>query len=114
MANKLLTVPALVAAGFAGGLIFRATGETVQVIPDTAARTELTGSEATAVLIDEAGRARQLEGSMIRCKPGVFLDGVFRSDKEWCSDGAGQTWVRDAVGEETLRVVGGSVYREAR
>ena len=89
-------------------------GTQLALAPDTTGKTEITGADAITVLFDDAGQPRVFEaGATVGCKPGGYLDGVWRDDIEWCSDGRGQTWTRDAKGAETIEVVDGKVYSTA-
>lgn len=112
MTTRELTIAALTALATAGGVYVldkSGTRERVVLVADTSGEVELKGSAATEFLVDDAGRPRSLAGS-VSCKAGGNLDGVWRDDKEWCSDGNGATWVRDAKGEETIEIVDGKVY----
>ena len=117
--TKQLTLVAVLALGFAGGLLVKSTGETVQIVADTAGKSELAKADADAVLFDDAGQPRDLEGATVKCAPGGNLDDVWREDVEWCTaydtDGTptGDGWQRAAKGGETSEVIAGKVYSTA-
>ena len=117
MDPKNVTIAGLLAL-LGTGVVYEVVGgksTQLALAPDATGKTELAGAEATAVLLDDAGQPRVFEdGAKVACKPGGYLDGVWRDDVEWCSDGKGQTWTRDAKGAETMTVSAGKIYVEAK
>lgn len=111
-ARELTTVAAVGLASATGVYALDQHGQSRQekLVLAITGLAEVTGAEASAVLLDDAGQARHLDGKTVRCAVGGNLDGVYRKDKEWCTDGAGQAWVRDAKGPQSFEVIGGKVY----
>lgn len=114
--TKQLTFASLMFALGAGSVYLvndKGGYDQAQIVADTAGKVEMANAAADAVLLDDAGEPRDLEGATVKCAPGGNLDGVWREDVEWCSDGKGQTWTRAAKGGETIEVIAGKVYSTA-
>ena len=112
MTTRELSIAALSALAAAGGVYAldkSGNNERVAIVSDITGKVEVKGADATALLA-AAAEAGAMPEAPIRCQAGGNLDGVWRDDKEWCSDGNGATWVRDANGDETVEIVGGKVW----
>lgn len=107
-----LTLSSLLAAAIAGDVYLLSTGNTVEVTPAAPSGVvELSSDAAALILTDDSGALWPFQdGTQITCAPGGNLDGVWRDDMEWCTDGKGATWVRPAKGTETLEVYSGKVF----
>jgi hypothetical protein len=117
MTTRELSFAVLAALAAAGGVYVlddKGANEQVKLVADASTKTEITGAAADAVLFDDGGQPRAFtDGDTVTCRAGGYLDGVYRTDVEWCSDGKGQTWTRAAKGAETIQIVGGKAYSTA-
>lgn len=100
MTTRELTIAALTAIAVAGGayvLDDKGALEQVQLTAEPVAVTLGLSAEEKTALIEAATKAGVKDGDTVTCAAGLWLDGVWRSDLESCTNGKGAAWQRTTI-----------------